>query len=149
MKRPIGLNIIAGGLTVIGGFTSVLVFLAVLDSMRLNGIASILVYSPSSLLGFLLYGALPVLFYSTGLGLFQFRPWARKSVLVLIPLISFGWIWNISYKMTYEEVITEHSVLLVKGGPEMFLGLFSLYFLLFIPIFLYFSRPSVRILFVE
>lgn len=147
MSRPLGVTIIAGLLTLVGGFFSFFVFLAVVDSLRLFGFSSILIYSSSSFLGFLLYGALPVLFYITGIGLFQLRPWARQSISYFIPLIMLIWLWNLAYKLTYEQSSgplpqTAHK------GPEVFLGLFMIH--LFFTIFLnwYFSRPSIRVLFI-
>ena len=147
MSRPLGVTIIAGLLTLIGGFSSFVVFLAVIDSLRLFGLSSILVYSSGSLLGFLLYGALPVLFYATGIGLFQLRSWARRSITYFIPMIMFLWVMNLAYKLTSGQSgdPVTHAA---HKGPEIFFSCLLIYLFCTIFVAWYFSRPSIRVLFI-
>ncbi len=86
--RPLGVTVVAGLLTFIGGLTTVIMIIVMIDSMNIFGFNSIFIISFSSFLGFLLYGCIPVAFYVTGIGLFSSRPWAHQAMLKLIPAVT-------------------------------------------------------------
>jgi len=87
-ERPLGVTLVAGLLTFIGGLTTVVMIIYVIDSMNIFGFNSLFIVSIPSLLGFVLYGCIPVVFYSTGIGLFSSRPWAHRAMITLIPGIT-------------------------------------------------------------
>lgn len=74
-RRPVGLTILGGLLTFIGSFTSLVIFIEMVDSLVAFGFDSILITSGAAFGGFFIYGLMPIILYSTGIGLLMSRPW--------------------------------------------------------------------------
>ena len=117
-KRTLGLTILGVIFIVVGGLTVLTIFFEVLDSINRYGMRSIAITNYEAFRGFFMYMGLPIILYSTGIGILLLQAWARKVVLYVIPVLTliFLGIGNIS----------------IFG--LLFLGLMVIYF----------SRPAVR-----
>ena len=143
--RPLGISIFAFILTFIGGFLSLILFFEILATISFSGLGSILITNLYSLGGFLIYGATPLIFYVTGVGIYTSRPWALKAVLFIIPPLLFLSFMNLACSIaqtnnnTYLFKINE----LIKYTPEPFLILFIIYGVIIFPMIIYFRNPFV------
>lgn len=142
---------LGGLMTVIGGFSTLVMFIEFLDSLRLFGPTSVLVNSPASLAGFLLYGTLPILFYTAGIGLITGRPWAWRAVVFIIPVIMLFYFFNFACNLTRHQLGTYdgNPSELFAAAPEVFFSVFLRYLLLFGPLIFYFHQPNVTRFFQE
>jgi len=86
MLRPLGITILAGLLILIGGFLTLVILFEFIFSWWFSGLEFVLIRNTSAFFGFIRYGFLPVVFYSTGVGLFAGRIWAYFSLLYIMPL---------------------------------------------------------------
>lgn len=148
-KRPVGVLIIGCFYTAIGGFTTFLLIIAILDSLRFHGVESVLISTPASFLGFLLYGVTPILFYLTGANLIMSRPWARKAALFIIPAISLLLIIHIAFKMAVlrSQYLQPGINDLLTEQFELF-SIWALGFLaIFAPVAFYLTHPKVAFYF--
>lgn len=89
MKRPLGLTIIAGLVTLLGGTITLSLGFEVINAVRFSGLYGVSIGNPDALTGFLLYGLLPVLFYALGIGLYLGRYWAYGFVFKIFPFLFF------------------------------------------------------------
>jgi len=62
-KRPWGVTFVSSFMIVVGGFSTVIIFVYILDSLRIYGVSSLMITGPMSLAGFILYGIMPVLLF--------------------------------------------------------------------------------------
>lgn len=150
-QRPLGISIVGGLLTVIGGFASLVIFIEMIDSLASFGFGSILISSISSFGGFLLYGLVPILFYSTGIGLLMSRPWARWSLVFVIPPLTFVFGFHMACHVARREsaVYGAMAVELVFSHFGIFANMFFRLALIFIPLLFYVHRPLVSAYFEE
>ncbi len=144
-KRPFGVAVISSLMIVIGGFSTLIIFIIILDSVRIYGFSSILISSPAALIGFMLYGLVPVLFYAAGVSLYMARKWARTVTVTLIPLASFLLFINWKYRLAHEQTVLFNPGIgdVVYERLDFFLLSLLQFFLVFIPIEYYFHRPHV------
>lgn len=145
-KRFIGVMIIGGLLTFIGGLTSFILFLEAIESVRLFGSESVGLSSLESLQGFVLYATLPVLMYTTGVGLLSARPWAHRLVTQWIPAAWFLYFFHMACLIVRSQFDMERAGLgeLLSSHPEVFLRVFWRYALLVGGMVFYFYRPLIR-----
>ena len=144
-QRPLGVILFGGFLTLVGAFGSLLVLIEMIDSITAFGIGTVFIDSPRSLLGFLLYGGIPILFYSTGIGLFLAQPWARTSVLLYIPLV--GLFFFLHLALNLARILTDAYTApvweVLWHSPGTFLNVIIRYVLLISPIVWYFRKPEI------
>lgn len=143
--RPPGVTIAGGVLTFIGGFSSFVLILGLLEELQRGGWAAIAITGPASLLGFLLYGLLPLLVYSTGVALLSLRPWSYKCVVFVLPVYGFFFclhqvVGQIQRQLFWPEA---RVVDLIAARPEVFWRVMLQYLLLAGPFLIYFCRSTV------
>ena len=145
-KRPLGVALVSSLMIVVGGFSTLIIFIFILDSVRLYGLNSLMISSPLAFAGFVLYGVTPLLFYSTGVSLYMAKPWARKVTVTVIPLASFFLFFNWKYRLLLAQSMLLNpgffDVLLDQTG--YFLQSFLQYLLVCVPLVSYFSKPQVK-----
>ena len=56
MKRPLGVTILSSVMVAVGGLLTLVVFILILDSIRLFGVESIQIHSPGPSWGFFFMG---------------------------------------------------------------------------------------------
>ena len=143
--RPLGISIFSIILTFIGGFLSLILFFEILATISFSGLGSILITNLYSLGGFLIYGATPVIFYITGVGLYTSRPWALKSVIFVIPPLLFISFMNLacSFAQNNNEIYLFRVSDLIQYTPEPFLILLIIYIIIIFPMIVYFRNPFI------
>jgi hypothetical protein len=148
-KRPIGIAVIGSFLTVVGGFTTFLLLIAIFDSLRIQGIKSLWISSPTSFFGFILYGVTPVLFYFTGINLMLSKAWARKAVLFIIPLVSLLFTVHIAFNMAVQRSHLIHQGIgeLVTEQFGLFCAFILVFLFVFVPIEYYLNHPRIALYF--
>jgi len=142
--RPLGVSIFAIILTFIGGFLTLILFFEILATISFSGLGSIFITNLYSLGGFLVYGATPIIFYITGVGLFTSRPWALQVVLWGIPPLLFLSFMNLACSVAQGTNIYLFRVNdLVKYNPQPFLILFIFYIIIIFPMIIYFRNSFI------
>ncbi len=151
MKRPLGVSALSIIMTCVGSIFSFVIFIEVLDALRVGGLYAVTISSPVALAGFFLYGCLPVIFYSAGVGLYMSREWARAlTVSVACPAIFFlllNFVYNAIktqyrlYHLNVFEFYIENPVLLIE--------IIAVYAVLVAPIIVYLRLPRVKRYFAE
>ncbi|MDP2654302.1 MAG: hypothetical protein Q8Q08_09750 [Candidatus Omnitrophota bacterium] len=144
-KRPIGIPVTGGLLIFSGGVGILAILFQVIDSLRVYGIGSLLITSPTALIGFVLYGMLPVLLYSSGVGIFLLRPWAWWNVTYLIPALLIVFFLCMTTIVLREQLhLHETSAIdLVIAYPVLYLNSLVRGLLLSVPLHFYFRRSSI------
>ena len=147
-RRPLGVTLWGGLLTVTGGISLLVLFLEMLITISLAGLQAVLITSVHSFAGFCLYGAIPVIFYLTGIGLFLLRPWARRAMLFIIPVLTFIFFIHIGCHLvqsawrrpwTFGDMLLYH--------PDIFFRLFLIFIIVVSGWIFYFRRPEIAALF--
>jgi len=151
LKKPLGIPIFAGVLTVAGGFTSVIIFIELIDSIRFYGTSSIGISSFVSLFGFMIFAITPVILYSSGVGLFLSQYWSWQAVVYVLPALLFGFFGNLAYRMAWEtSVLLEPTPLdIIFENTDIFVNVFMRYIVLVAPALYYFTRPVVKLYFAQ
>ena len=150
-RRPFGVAVLGGLMTVIGGFSTLVVFIEFIDSLRMYGFPSILINSFDALMGFFIYGTFPILFYTAGIGVITGRRWAWRAVVFAVPVIMSFYFFNLACNLSrghlgrYDLGPQE----LFDIVPEIFFSVFLRYLLLFGPLVFYFLQPDVQEFFRE
>lgn len=150
MKRPLGITLIAGLTTFIGGTMTLVIFIETIDALRFLGLYGISVDTPLAMLGFVFYGLMPVVFYTTGLGLFMSYRWAYRLAVSLLPGFSTVLIFHVltnAMRQRYYYRIGFLKVLLLK--PQIFLWVGLFYLCVVLPMVSYLKTPYVRLYFGE
>lgn len=149
LKKPLGVTIFASLLTVIGGFTSVVIFIELIDSIRFFGAASIGISSIISFFGFIIFAITPVLLYASGVGLFLSQPWAWKAVVYFLPVLLFFFFANLAYGVAWERsvLLDPSPVEVIFENTDVFVNVFFRYAVLVLPVIYYFTRPVVVLYF--
>lgn len=132
-------------LILLGGLSSLITFFEIIDSIRFYGLASILIISLSSLAGFVVYGFTPIFLYTTGVGLFMSRLWARSAAVGLIPALLF--LFFFTQALHVAKLLTFGSFApleLVIIRHDIFLKFLTVYLFFILPLVYYFSCPSIR-----
>ena len=143
-RRPLGVTLWGGVLTVTGGLTMLILFLEILISVNMKGLASLSISSLHALGGFCLYAAFPFFVYLTGIGLFLLRPWARRAMLHVIPFFLFFFLFNIGcyiVQSAWHRKLDLSTIYQIQ--PEVFSKLFFLFLLLTASWNIYFRNPQV------
>lgn len=150
-ERPFGILIIAAVLTFWGGVTSFILIVEIIDSIRFYGFESLLVTSLVGLVGFILYAALPVLVYWTGIGVFEAKRWSYVSVTRWIPVLMACFLLNFTYNaiksktgelyLTFGEIFFRHF--------DDFFKMLAGYFITCAPLLYYLRQNTVRSYFTE
>lgn len=148
-KKPVGVIIIGAIMTFLGGFSSLIIFVEVIDSLRLFGFSSIWITSLYALEGFFLYAGMPIIMYTTGIGLFMYRSWARISILYVLPVMSFFFFFNIACNMIRERsyYIENLNFDLLIANFDVLVSVFLRYMFIVIPIIIYFNLSDVKFYF--
>ncbi|HQO58174.1 MAG TPA: hypothetical protein PLT76_05580 [Candidatus Omnitrophota bacterium] len=148
-KRPWGVTFVSSFMIVVGGFSTVIIFVYILDSLRIYGVSSLMITGPMSLAGFILYGIMPVLFYSAGVSLYMARPWARRATVTIIPLAGFFWFFNWKYRSILgQSMLLNPGVLdILREWPGYFFQSFLQYMLGWALLVSYFLKPHVKVYF--
>jgi hypothetical protein len=144
-RRPVGITVIGAVLTFIGGFSSLVIFIEMIDSMATYGFFSVMITSPAALIGFLIYGLIPIIFYSTGIGLFTSRPWARQSLIFIIPalVMIFGFHMACNAAKRHSGMYHAMAIELLFSNFPLFLNMFFRLSLLLLPSIIYANRPNI------
>lgn len=131
---------------VVGGFSTIIIFIFILDSVRIYGLSSLMITSPLAFAGFVLYGIMPLLFYSTGVSLYMAKPWARVVTLSVIPLASFFLFFNWKYRFVLAQSMRLNPGVfdVVSEQPSYFLQSFLQYLLAWMLLISYFCKPHVK-----
>lgn len=145
-SRPLGITVIGGFFTVIGGTSSLVIFLEIIDSMRFFGMDSVFIIGYSSLWGFILYGGTPILLYATGMGLFMAKPWARRFTITILPILLLNLLFNITCNVLRERfyLYSMPFYKLFPLFPEVFFAVALRLCLIVLPLIFYFTRPRIR-----
>lgn len=145
MKRPLGVTVLAGILTFVGGLSSVIIFIEMIDSIRFFGFESIGISSLSSLLGLIIFGGTPVLLYSAGVGLFLSQAWARVAVQIVIPLLLFAYFFNLALTIAYQNTLLWSPSFwdILGEQSDVFFNILFRYTILIGPLIYYFSHPRI------
>lgn len=151
MRRPLGVTIIAGIFIFVGGFTSVIIFIEMIDSIRFFGPSSIGVVSIESLVGLIIFAGTPLILYSTGIGLFMAQAWSRQACLTVIPFLLFLYFVNLSVTAAYREsvLLSPSTFAVLSENPEIPLKMLLRFALLALPLMYYFRHPTVVRYFLE
>lgn len=145
---PMGIKFWATILILIGGFTSLITVLEVIDSIRFYGVGSIIIEGFISLAGFFVYGLTPLILYSTGMGLFMNRVWAKQSALFIIPFLLLIFFLNQASQVAYRlSRHAESSYQALTIQSDVFIKFFIIYCLFIIPLWLYFTRKEIKLFF--
>lgn len=142
---PLGIRIWATILILFGGFTSLITVLEVIDSIRFYGFGSITIEGIISLAGFLVYGITPLVLYSTGMGLFMSRTWARQSAIFIVPFLLLIFFLNQASQLAgrlSRQAESAYQALSIQ--TDVFLKFFVVYCLLIIPLWTYFTRKEIK-----
>jgi len=150
MKRPLGITLIAGLTTFVGGTMTLVVFIEAVDALRLLGLYGISVDTPGSLMGFVFYGLMPLVFYATGVGLFMSHRWAYRLAISLLPglftVLIFHVITN-AMRQRYYYPVSFFKVLIMK--PQIFLWVGLFYACVVLPMLSYLKTPYIQLYFGE
>jgi hypothetical protein len=143
--QPLGVKIWAVILVLIGGFLSLVTILEIFDSVRFYGFQSIFISNLESLIGFIIYGVTPILFYVTGIGLLQRHPRARFIAVSFIPFFLFLFIGNLAlhFAATFARRGMPSQELMTLRGV-LFLKCFLFYLLIVLPLITYLSRKDIK-----
>jgi hypothetical protein len=146
IRQPVGIKVWGAILILIGGFSSLVTVLEIIDSIRFYGPESLLIVSLASLMGFLVYGVMPILFYSVGVALFMSRFWAWRSVLTGVPLLFF--LFCIIQAVHVCKIISPAwhftTVDYFFRYPDVFIKFLVLFFIFAGPLVLYFRQSGIR-----
>lgn len=144
-KRPLGVTLIGGFLTLVGAFGSLVILIEMIDSMTAFGLNTVLISSPRSLMGFILYGGTPILFYATGIGLFLAQPWARTSVLLYIPVLGLLFFFHLALNLAriVADLYAAPVWLVLWKNPGIFMNVFVRYAFLVGPVIWYFRKREM------
>jgi len=143
--QPFGIKVWGALLILVGGFTSLITVLEIFDSIRFYGLDSILLVSPGAVAGFLIYGMTPVLLYSTGVGLFMSREWARTLTLLILPVLLFFFVFNQALRVA--TLSSDYAFLfpdIVLFNLDIFAKALLLYLAFTFPMMRYFSQRPVK-----
>lgn len=148
-QKPLGIYIFGGLFTFIGGVTTLLLIIDIIDSLRFAGFDSILINNYDSFAGFLLYGCTPILFYFSGVGLFMSRKWARKLTIFTIPILTGFLSINMASHIAQSQVSTHYSdfFTLLFNNLHIFFTLFFIYLLINLPLLIYFNNLKIILYF--
>jgi len=150
-ERPFGILIIAAVLTFWGGVGSFILAIDIIDSIRFYGFASLMINSVPALGGFVLYAALPILTYMTGMGVFEARRWAYKAVRYWLPLIMLMFLLNFGYNKIRIDTAQYHLSFLkiFFYHFDQFIAMLTAYAVTVLAIFYYMRIFTVRGYFTE
>jgi hypothetical protein len=150
-ERPFGVLIIASVLTVWGGVASFILIVEIIDSIRFYGLASLMITNPASFAGFILYAALPIMVYSTGIAVFEAKRWAYVSTTRWIPVLMLCFLLNVTYNtlriktglynVAFLEMFFSHF--------DDFTGVLAGYAVTVMPLLYYLRQASVHAYFSE
>ncbi len=144
IKRPLGVTIWAGIFSVTGGIALLILFVEILINISYAGIHSLFIINASSLVGFLLYAAIPIVFYMNGIGLFLLRPWARPMTLFVQPFLIWTFLFNISCHIGQIRLQSPVDLLMAPAqNPNLFLSLIMAGGLIVSLLITYFIRPQI------
>ena len=85
-QRTIGITILGGIFIFVGGLTTLFIFFELVDSVNRYGLESLTIKSFEAFRGFFAFAILPMVIYSTGIGILLLRSWARRITVYFIPL---------------------------------------------------------------
>jgi len=144
--QPFGIKVWGMIMVLIGGFASLITVLEIIDSLRFYGLESILIINFASLIGFLVYGILPVMFYAVGVALFMARFWAWRAIMLVIPVLLLVFCAVQAIHVCRIVSPLRHAAVtdFLIRYPDVFLKFLIFYFLLIAPMILYFRQPGVR-----
>ncbi len=145
-KRPWGVTFVSSLMIVVGGFSTIIIFIFILDSVRVHGLSSLLITTPLAFLGFILYGIMPLLFYSAGVSLYMARPWARRVTMTVVPLAGLSLFLNWKYRfLLAQSMLLNPSVFdVVREQPTYFLQAFLQPLVIWLLLISYFCKPHVK-----
>lgn len=121
------------------------IFIQIIDSIRFFGLVSIVISTPTSFFGFLLYGLTPIAFYATGINLFISRPWARTSGQIILPAVSLLIVMHLAVHSARIHAADYRLGLLDLLNLEsgIFAQFLLRYSLVFLPVVFYLGRQNV------
>lgn len=145
-RQPLGIIIIGSILTFLGGLFSLVIVIEIIDSLVRFGFESLQLTSTTSLLGFFIFGVIPVILYSTGMGLFMARPWARMTLIILIPCLALSYGFYAASRIASQETglydVTPLGMVLTYSS--VFLNVTAKMILVSLPIIIYACQPQVK-----
>jgi hypothetical protein len=86
-KRSISLTILGGIFVFAGGSVTFIILLDVFYSVSRFGFKTVAITNLETFRGFLIFAVMPIIIYTTGIGILLLRSWARKIVVYIIPLV--------------------------------------------------------------
>ena len=144
LKRPLGVTLWGGFFTVIGGIALLVLFIEILICISNSGIQPLFIVNLQSLLGFFLYAVIPIIFYITGIGLFLLRPWARKMIFFVNPLLIWSYLVNIGCHISQTRLYRPVDLIMAPGqNPQLFLPIIFICGILIFSTILYFIKPEI------
>lgn len=147
IKRPAGITFIASLLTLIGGAVTLFTLIEAFDAARSLGLTGIMFDKPVSFLGFLLYGAGPIMFYAMGMGLFLSQRWAYVLTEKVLPFLAFFLLMNLIVNVirTQQPHLFRFSFFhLIRLRPHIFFWTAFWYGLLIWALLSYLRMPYIR-----
>ena len=85
MQRSFGITLVGSLFVFSSGLTLLTIIIEIIDSVSKFGLDSLAVESLISTQGLVRYFLFPIVLYNIGIGLLLLQPWARRTVVYILP----------------------------------------------------------------